>query len=778
MQKNYFKNILISFFTSAFVFIVFLYLYIFGALDGLFVKLNYFGAGTEISNIILANRSALIAFSIITLSLISASIAYEIFWDHCRMSARVILNPHPERWVGVKDPMFKQENCGMIPPLGAYLRRQDQGQNDATWGSAKVIFKSRLARSLLYGLAILYIFLLVFIDSIIIWPILLIIAFISSYLKYAAKKDRTTPDPSLTRRGNEMDNAISEYKIIRPSIPAIYLFIAIVSSLFIFFNSGNIIKNLRASNTISEPVFSRIILFNGRESDFLANAGFGIKEAAIIAGKSFKENWFLGSGQATFSYDFSKNTKGITVNVMPQAEYIEKANFNDKEIWLRLKKFNLYLLTMLATNGLLGIITYAAVLFIAIIIALHIIREVNAKGCNEKKNILVLFSFFISAIFVKLFIFNNIIILFFFWISFALLIAESRILFPDIFWKYRISKEEENINTSRFKIFPFFDILFALLLFATVVFGVKAYRQWKGESNYYEYLRNKPSAKDNLEKAISLNLQKEEYLADYAKNSLDKINIELKKNQEDQDVSIITNEAVKAIEKVKSNVLNHPFSVRVFEAQGDFYSAVFPFVKKGGGDAIIKSFEKAIELEPNNPRFIMELGKAYYLSGKEDGVDNGKINKAIDCFNKIINSCGQNDDFLKLDSFSDMICLKDQDARIYLAKSLEVRGSKSEAIEELEKAGNVGDFFTEKNSDMLFELARLYFNNNNFDKANEILLKVLEINPDNANALYTLANLYEKNGEKDKAFLLLSRVLELNPDNEDVKAKVAGYNLK
>ncbi len=688
MRKNYLKNILIAFFLSAFVFIAFIYLYIFSAIDGLFLKLNY--SGTEINNIILANRSALIAFSIIALSLISASIAFELF-------------------------------------------------------------RNRLVKSFLYFLAVLYILLLIFIDSIIIWPILLIIAFISSYLKYATKKDNR----------------------IRPSIPVIYLIIAVVSTLFIFLNSASIINDLRESNTISKQVFSRISLLNGRESDFLARAGFNLKDSLSIAGNSFKENWLLGSGQATFSYDFSKNTKGITASVMPITDYIEKANFNDTESWVRVKKLNLYLLTMLATTGLLGVITYLAVLFIAIIIVLHIIKEVEWMGYNDKKNILAIFSFFISAIFVQFFIFNNIIVLFFFWISFALLLAESRILFPEIFTQYRISKEEENITQSRLKVFPFFDILFALLLFAAIIFCVKARKQWQAENNYYAYLINKAEAKDNLDKAISQNPQNEEYLIDYAKNSLDKINIELKKDKDAQDVSIITNEAVKAIEKVKNNVLSHPFSVKAFEAQGDVYSAVLPFVKKGGGDAIIKSFEKALELEPDNPRFIMELGKAYYLSGTEDGVDNAKINKAIDCFNKIIDSCGKNDDLLKLDSFSDMICLGAQDARILLAKSLEAKGSKNEAIDELEKGGGV---YADADTETLFQLARLYFNNNNLDKAQEILLKVLEITPDNSNALYTLASIYEKNGEKDKAFLLFNRVLELNPDNEELKAKVGEFS--
>ncbi len=712
MQKNYFKNILISFFASAFIFIVFLYLYIFGVIDGMLLKLNY--SATEINNIILANRSALIAFSIIALSLISASIAFE----------------NTGSGQGTRPT---QAECGS---------RVEQGPLTLLTHS-----RFNLVKSFLYFLAVLYILLLFFIDSIIIWPILLIIAFISSYLKYVAKKDNKT----------------------RPSIPAIYLIIAVVSTLFIFLNSVNIINNLRQSNTISEKVFSRITLLNGRESDFLASAGLGLKETVAIAGNSFKENWLLGSGQATFSYDFSKNTKGITASAIPQAEYIEKANFNDTESWVRVKKLNLYLLTILATNGLLGVITYGAVLFITIIIVLHIIKEVDAKDYNEKKNILILFSFFISAIFVELFIFNNIIVLFFFFISLALLLSEARILFPDIFTQFRISKEEENITSNRLKIFPFFDILFIFLLFAVVVFSVKAWRQWQAENNYYVYLINKAEAKDNLETAISLNSKKEEYLIDYARNSLGKINEELKKDKDAQDVSIITNEAVKAIEKVKNNVMNHPFSVKAFEAQGDVYGTVLPFVKKGGGDAIIKSFEKALELEPNNPRFVMELGKAYYLSGTEDGVDNAKINKAIDCFNKILDSCEKNDDFLKLNSFSDMICLDSQDARILLAKSLEAKGSKGEAIDELEKGGDV---YGNADSETLFQLARLYFNNNNLDKAQEILLKVLEINPDNSNALFTLANVYEKNGEKDKAFLLFNRVLELNPNNEEVKAKV------
>ena len=73
---------------------------------------------------------------------------------------------------------------------------------------------------------------------------------------------------------------------------------------------------------------------------------------------------------------------------------------------------------------------------------------------------------------------------------------------------------------------------------------------------------------------------------------------------------------------------------------------------------------------------------------------------------------------------------------------------------------------------VLFELGRMYFNNEEWKSASEKFELVLEQQPNNSDARYSLALALEKQGNKTRAIQELERVLELNPGKEEVLQKL------
>ena len=72
----------------------------------------------------------------------------------------------------------------------------------------------------------------------------------------------------------------------------------------------------------------------------------------------------------------------------------------------------------------------------------------------------------------------------------------------------------------------------------------------------------------------------------------------------------------------------------------------------------------------------------------------------------------------------------------------------------------------------LFQLGRLYFNNNQIEEAISQFKKAIAIFPEYSNAHYSLATAYTVKGERELAIKEFEKVLELNPGNEDVLQKI------
>lgn len=604
---------------------------------------------------------------------------------------------------------------------------------------------------LLAGLFLLYFFLLIIIDIPAAWLVLIFSALVGSYFKYISREksiQKITDGDEVKKENNA-------------SISGIYLFIILFSFIFIFINNGFL-------GSFGDK--DRVDWFNDKNIEY-TRVNLKLFDNLKILGSSFADNWFLGTGQAGFLFGFQKYTKGIVSKISPGDITLGISESYGGFKWLRFYSSGSYIFDLIATGGILGILTYFGLIIILFAVFVYASRE-DAE--RDKRSILFIGYFIGVIIFSQLFLLNNITLIFFEWIFFALLMLEAKIISPQAFPIYSISKEETGERAYLMKFFPLFDTGFIIIAVIIALIGVKAWRYRMADRAYKEFLSlkdNRQSAQRKIDEAVMLNPSFEDYAVASASYSLSAIKEKL---DDQKNLDNTKYDAAKSIELVKKNSLNHPFSARAWELKGDVYKTVLPFVKEGASEWILKSYQNAQELEPNNPRLVMELGKAYLLEATKNGVDFTQVDKAIECFNKIMKNCQEKEAF----DFSDneMLCPDDREAAVYLAKALETRGQNAEAIEELNKIDSDNKISHGDDPKVLFELGRLYFNNNNLDRAIEILNSALTLDPNYSNALYTLAAVYEKKEENDKAVLLYKKVAELNPDNKDVQEKIEKLN--
>ncbi len=303
-----------------------------------------------------------------------------------------------------------------------------------------------------------------------------------------------------------------------------------------------------------------------------------------------------------------------------------------------------------------------------------------------------------------------------------------------------------------FKDFPELSLIFSTLVIILGIvilglyyFGAKFYL---ADVNYDKGLGVLGEARiEKLEKAVSLNPRSPQYKVALSRAFLFEVFQELQKPPAQQDEERVGVMVSKSIDEAKRATELQPKSVVTWENLGIIYREIIG-IAAGAADWSIKSFERAIDLEPTNPVLYTELGKLYLV-----GEDS---QKAREYFQKA------------LEKKSDYA-----DALIQEALLLEREDILDEAIARLENliAKDPG------NLEAYFQLGRLYYNVGRIDQAIELFQAVTLWMPQHSNALYSLGVAYTAKGQTQEAILAFERVLELNPGNQDVIQKLRELQL-
>lgn len=478
------------------------------------------------------------------------------------------------------------------------------------------------------------------------------------------------------------------YRLLLP------LFLIIVAILFLFIDASNL----------------RLPILNFQFPQFPKEVVLSQKDSWQIGLKAATENiksGFLGSGIGTFHYAFSK---------------FKSPEFNQTPFWyIRFDRAGSHFAEMVGCLGFLGILSYIGLVGMFLLINWLLLKE--AKRKNNHPTAFVLLTTFFALLLSQFVYYQHTVLVFTFWLILGISMANWKEVF-----------KEKNIF---FKDFPEIALVLTALLIGFSLVVLVGY--FYGAKFYLADINYKTQ---RVEKAVELNPYRSQYKIVLARNYLQKVLEEIEKPTDQQDQVVLSQSVERAIAFSKKATELSPNRVAAWETLGMIYRDIRG-IATGALEWSIKSFEKALELEPVNPVFHTELGKLYS--------EQGNFQKAKKSFNRA--------KALKPDYIDALI----QEVLIYEKEdNLEI------AIREMEDLASKFPF----NIEVMFQLGRLYFNGNRIDEAISQFKKVIDIMPNHSNALYSLGVAYQTRGEKELAIEAFEKVLRLNPGNEDVISKL------
>ena len=476
------------------------------------------------------------------------------------------------------------------------------------------------------------------------------------------------------------------------------IFFLLISLIFLLFNP---LQNLLPRDSSLNNLPSEVLLSQ--------------KTSWHVAWQGFKEHPILGAGLSNFSYTFAK---------------FKPVGFVQSEFWqIRFDRASNHIAETLGTGGILGILSYFLMLGMFLIISLVVI------GAQVKSERVVPVQFPLLLAFVALIVgqfvfYQNIILAFSFWLFLGLMVVS---------WG-RTPKEK----VYSFRDFPevglIFSVIFWVVLigFAFCFFNLGKY--YLADVNYKSYLTNPTQNFKNLEEATRLAEKRTTYRIVLARTYLQRFAQEAAKPTPDNQA--IGNMVALAVGEGKAATEASPNRVAAQETLGVIYRDIRG-VAQGALEWGLRSFEKAIELEPRNPVLLTELGKLKVI-------DN-RITEARELFRRAVELMPE-----YLDANLQLSLLDESEQKI------------EEAIRRMETMAQFYPF----NTEVLFQLGRLYYNSDRIDEAIDLFQQIIRFAPNHANAHYSLGLAYERRGERGAALKEFEKVLELNPGNEDVIRKI------
>jgi len=170
------------------------------------------------------------------------------------------------------------------------------------------------------------------------------------------------------------------------------------------------------------------------------------------------------------------------------------------------------------------------------------------------------------------------------------------------------------------------------------------------------------------------------------------------------------------------------------------YQSVVPLQIEGAYENAVRSYERALALNPSSPE--LEINRARLELAR------GNSQNARDFIVRALE---------KKSNYTDAI---------FLLSQIQINeGEISEAIASVEAA----TFIDQNNPTAYFQLGLLYYSQENDQAAILALERAVALNSDYSNARYFLGLAYNREARVNDAIVQFERIEELNSDNEEVK---------
>ena len=448
----------------------------------------------------------------------------------------------------------------------------------------------------------------------------------------------------------------------------------------------------------------------------------GLPISYEIVKNSLTADWkqaVIGSGPATFGYDFAKFSPKGTVSPVPTIEYIYQGEGVLGEA--------------IPTIGIVGALL---LVLLGIIFVTQALKALNIQ--NETRVYLV--GLFVSSIILLMNIIIN-------QIGGGVLIISIFILGLTVFFVLKAHNRDDyyRLNLKGLSVARFTGVLIIILFFVGLLGGgVYMVRTYLADTYFLQALsiENTEERSQKIIQAIKTRPEEGVYFMKLGQTILTTINeksastedavLQEKKNLEKELVYYVKNGA----NLMPNDVKSQRFLATVYEITG------------GKNSEEVKSiYRSVIELDPNNVQYYIKMGDLYLLESKQGNKDE-KLAKALEWYEKALN-------IQPRAGFT-----YDRIATIFYQKK-----DLDQAIENIAKAIQVAP----NNISYKFTLGVLYQlkgEKEDVAMAEKIFRALLVNSPQNIDVLTQLGLLYEQTGHIDEAKKQYERVIIIAGENE------------
>jgi putative inorganic carbon (HCO3(-)) transporter len=469
--------------------------------------------------------------------------------------------------------------------------------------------------------------------------------------------------------------------------------------------------------------------------------------------KTAKNSPLFGTGPGTFMYDFAK--------------YKDK-NFNQSTLWnVNFTGGASKFLTDLATIGILGFLALLAVVLLPVF---YVIKSFVVKDPSDNvTKVPLAFGILIILLaeVIGYFLYSTNMTL-----EFVLFftIASIVVLTKDHSKTYQLKSSSLVTLTITF--------IFTLILIFGLGFLMLEAQRYVAEVSYYKGLRSFNEGKiqngiNYLKVAASNNTQSDVYFGQLAISSM--VNLQNELSNPSKDAS--SAEYKKMVQQLASDAVNaanvaislNPNSTDNWSIKGSICQNLVGLIPDAATCAL-GAYDKAMALNPTSPYFLLQEGNTYLAQVATLTQDQAQ-NKG-DLLSKA------------KDQYNAAISLKKDYAAAYIQLALVARGQQdssgeADALQNAIKA-------SPNDVNVALQVGVVYYQDKNWDKAQEQFQRALAISPDYASAVYYAGLTYDQQGQKDNAISAFKKLVAANPQNKNLqkildnlqsgKAALDGFN--
>ena len=217
------------------------------------------------------------------------------------------------------------------------------------------------------------------------------------------------------------------------------------------------------------------------------------------------------------------------------------------------------------------------------------------------------------------------------------------------------------------------------------------------------------------------------------------------------------------IQNIQRAIELYPWEPILWRTQGALYELIIPFIP-GSEKLAVDSYQKSAEYDPLNPAIWVDTGRAYLVladrmqlaSNQAAAQERQQIQENKKTVLGLAERVLQKSTEVKADFAPAHFLLTQTQIRL---------GNIQSAIASAENTRLAAPF----DVGVAFQLGILYYQNNDFGKAQAELERAVSANPNYSNARYFLGLIYDRRGDKERAIKEFEQIETLNPDNQEVK---------